>query len=227
MNINKIYSILGIIDNELNTENKCNDIKLYEFLTENKTNIIENKINSNYLYNILNNYINHNDTWFNEEMIIISFIDKLVEIDFIKYREYIIGLHDILINYLKFIYYDIQNNPNKYDKKYTLSLDYIYYLINCNDLTKLKPTIEINIFVYYIYNTSYYKIDLYYNNKRYTLYNIINIHILNNNNVFDILYANISNILKYNNNLNIESKKRTFDEMNKTSFDNSNKKNKY
>jgi hypothetical protein len=102
-------------------------------------------------------YCNSEVDWFQEEVIIISVIDKLVQLNYEQYKEVIFKLHEILIINLNNLMKRINNNTNIYGLSYAHS--YILYLLTNRDLSKLKPTIQYG-FMYLIYYKDFYTVLL-------------------------------------------------------------------
>lgn len=120
--------------------------------------------------------------WFQNEVILISFIDKLVKTNFQKYENLIRDLHSVLIK-------SIMNSFEYFNKHYPVGCsndggfrygtDYMMYLMYNTDLTKLPPT-QKDGFMYLCYHC-----DL------YTIGNLTNI--INN----DLTDKIVINFLKY------------------------------
>lgn len=133
--------------------------------------------------------------WFEQEIIIIAFIDKLVQINDNKYKPIIIELFQKLIIKLQFIYKKIKTSNNYEDIH---SFGYIEYLLSNNDLTKLKPTQQYG-FMYLTYYKLYYNISLnHYDNNFIIFDSLMYLSVIIDNNIFNdniltILYFNLSN----------------------------------
>jgi hypothetical protein len=165
----------------------------YAFVNERLKNF--GKITENITSEIFQEYYDTSFEWFKFEIIIISFIDKMTIIDFMKYRQIIMELFDILINSVKQIYENIQNDAQQdKDNECSFALNYIEYLLVNKDLTKLKPTSDFPI-VYIHFYISYYDIEISANDDNpssgFALYHIIDNNIFNDE-IFSLLYDLIS-----------------------------------
>jgi hypothetical protein len=76
-----------------------------------------------------------NVDWCKNELILIYFIDKLVEVNYTFYEKTIIVLHKILIILLKELF---ERNQIRCCYEYQHAKDYILYLLNNKDYSKLK-----------------------------------------------------------------------------------------
>ena len=143
---------------------------------------------------VFNQYCNSCVDWFQDEVILISFIDKLVQVDYDYYLPIIKKLHNILIISLRILLSE-SNLDTIYGFQY--GIDYILYLLNNQDLSKLKPTQTQFGFMYISYYQDFYNIaltDLRNNDQLIPLYILIN-HNDNafiNDQVFRLLFDNIS-----------------------------------
>jgi hypothetical protein len=100
----------------------------------------------------LNNYVNHCVDWFQHETIIIFFIEQLISVNYIMYYKIITILHNKLISNVKNLLEQTEpelkeQNDKEYEEfgnnnppGHIYGKEYFKYLIDNEDLTKLKPT---------------------------------------------------------------------------------------
>ena len=133
-------------------------------------------------------YCNSEVDWFQDEVIIISVIDKLVQLNYEQYKEVIIKLYELLIIRLNNLMKKINNNTNIYGLSYGHS--YILYLLTNRDLSKLKPTIQYG-FMYLIYYKDFYTVSLWDDNgDSYSIANIVYNGIFNDE-IFAVIFNSI------------------------------------
>lgn len=185
-----------------------NTLYTYNFKQNNiKNEITKTMITNNIQFNEIDdydwfNYSNSYIYWFDEETIIIAFIDKLVQLDYNKYKRIITDLFDKLIIKLKYRHKSltitneyILNSYNNSGCGYIFCIDYIEYLLTNTDLTKLIPTQKYG-FMYLTYNYLYYELCLmdYLNN--FLIDDIKLSYIIDNNifndDIFNLLYDNLT-----------------------------------
>jgi hypothetical protein len=131
--------------------------------------------------------------WFQEETMLIATIDKLVQINYQYYEPIIRKLHNILMISLKLFIEDQSSWKYSIDFGVPYGKEYILYLLDNNDLTKLKPTQQQFGFMYLCYYSDFYSIGLVDdNNQTICLYQIIENNLFNDE-IFSILFKNISN----------------------------------
>jgi hypothetical protein len=104
--------------------------------------------------------------WFQDEVILISFINKLFDTDPMKYHDIIFELYNLLmrnlINIKEFFNKNYPSNTNDGGFKY--GVEYINFLLNNDNITKILPT-QKDGFMYIGYYNDYYSICIKHNNK--------------------------------------------------------------
>jgi hypothetical protein len=141
-----------------------------------------------------NNYCNSMVDWFQDPTIIIAFIDKLMTVNYNK--SIIDKLYVILYNILSNLMIDIEKNNKEYIQWGIIyAKEYIQYLLNCKDLTKLKPTQNFG-FMYITYYMDFNNILITKNN--YKLSYIINNNLFDSN-ILEWLFDDFSHIKNNNN----------------------------
>jgi mevalonate kinase len=132
--------------------------------------------------------------WFQNPTIIIAFIDKLMTVNYNK--SIIDKLYVILYNILSNLMIDIEKNNKEYIQWGIIyAKEYIQYLLNCKDLTKLKPTQNFG-FMYITYYMDFNNILITKNN--YKLSYIINNNLFDSN-ILEWLFDDFSHIKNNNN----------------------------
>ena len=158
-------------------------------------------------------YCNSSIDWFQEHVIIIAFIDKMVTVNYEYYKTIITQLHAILKSSLTQLL-QIPDVREHQDFKYTEH--YIQWLLTTttNDLLTygLTPRFDNNEFMYILFYDNFYTLGLWsiHNTKSYSLDYVIENSIFNEE-IFNLLYSNVRTTHN--------KKHRTYDEMNNSNND--------
>ena len=137
-------------------------------------------------------YCHSNIDWLQNEVIMISFIDKMVSVNYEYYKTIITQLHTMLKYSIR---QELQYRAISEHDDFKYTENYMRWILTTttNDLltTGLKPRFDDNEFMYILFYENFYSLGLWSQDTCYPLHIVI-INNIFDNNMFNLLYSELN-----------------------------------